>query len=106
MCATVKDLQELDFKKTHVIQLDEQAHPAFTRLKGLNAPKVPSVYVWLAEHGDQSDPPCFRVCRGRRHRSGPKMLVQKSESGDPHIRPHSSLGYRRATSESIVPMDH
>lgn len=55
MCATVKDLQELDFKKTHVIQLDEQAHPVFTRLKGLNAPKAPSVYVWLAEHCDQND---------------------------------------------------
>ena len=55
MCATVQDLQELDFKKTHVIQLDEQAHPAFERLQGISAPKAPSVYVWLAEHGDQND---------------------------------------------------
>jgi hypothetical protein len=69
MRVPAKDLQELDFKKTHVIQLDEQAHPAFERLQGISAPKAPSVSDWLAEHGDDQDhlsPPGARSgCRSK-----------------------------------------
>ena len=48
MSETIKDLQDLGFKQTHKIALDETGHPRFALVKA--ASKAPSVYVWVLEH--------------------------------------------------------
>jgi hypothetical protein len=48
MSETIKDLQDLGFKQTHKIELDESGHPRFAVLKA--AARAPSVYVWVLEN--------------------------------------------------------